>query len=161
MKKGFCDRNSSGGFSGFCKGFWKQIDADFKTNKDFIIIPPGQIPTSVLLWGLWCGGTHPAPALPHSPQQQKHFPQQYKHFQGAAADPVANSTASLWHLNPAPFPRISTPSSAREGSSLMLPALTAPGGISSAELTATGLSGDRRETISFTYYQGLHTWLKK
>lgn len=49
VKKGFCDRNSSGGFSGFCKGFWKQIDADFKTNKDILIIPPGQIPTSMLL----------------------------------------------------------------------------------------------------------------
>lgn len=161
VKKGFCDRNSSGGFSGFCKGFRKQFDADFTTNKDLLIIPPGQIPPSVLLWGSWCGVRGLIlPQLRPTSHSNIHVSMVLLQTLWPTLVP---SIASLWlsctisqDSNP-----IQCRGSARKGNSLTQPTLTAPGGISSAELTATRLSGDRRETISFTYYQGLHTWLKK
>ena len=64
-------------------------------NKNLLIIPPGQIPPAALLWGWWCpsspvavryGGAHPAPALPHSPQQ-------HPRCHRAAADPAAGTPA--------------------------------------------------------------------
>lgn len=103
---------------------------------------------------MWCGGTHPASALPHG----------YSHSNIHVSmvllqtlwPTLMPSTASLWlsctisqDLNP-----IQCRGSARKGNSLIPPTQTAQGRISNAELTATRLSGDRRETISFTYYPG-------